>query len=87
MFDNGSAEFVPERGGQQKSRILLDLSGQITSANKQRCELSLTLALRPGGYVVSQWKRVSAIGKSEQDALENAAATGIAKILKFLGAR
>jgi hypothetical protein len=83
----GSAAFDPGSAGQQKSRILLDLSGRILSANNKRCELSLTLALRPGGYVVSQWKRVSATGKSEQDALKNAAATGIAKILKFLGAR
>ena len=84
----GSAEFDQKSADSgEKARIQLDLSGQIIRANEKKCELSLILALRPGGYVVSQWKQVSGKGTSEKDALKNTVTAAVRKVMKFLGAR
>jgi hypothetical protein len=81
----GSAAFAGE-DTRTKPPVRLDLSGRILKIDKKNCSLALTLALRPGGYVVSQWKQISASGTSEVDALGKAVQAGTRKVLGFLGA-
>ncbi len=64
----------------------LALRGEMTRIDGQRAHLKLTLALRKGGYVLTSWKRVVAIGKTRDDVLANAAQLAVGRVLGYLGA-
>jgi len=66
--------------------VRLDLSGRIVGLSSKKCTLDMTLALRPGGYVVYTWKKVIGKGQTRPQAVAKAADVGAKKVLRFLGA-
>ncbi len=77
-FSNKKAEPPP--------MVDLEIRGEMTDIDGKRAHLKLTLALRKGGYVLTSWKRVVAIGKTRDDLLANAAQLAVGRVLGYLGA-
>jgi len=82
-----AVSFGKDGKGSKKRPLALDLTGQILAISPKRCTLELAVALQPGGFVVTRFKRISANGKSQSDALRNAVKLGLGRVLGFLGAR
>jgi hypothetical protein len=66
--------------------IELDLRGEILSMTSTHCTMRITLALKSGDYVVTEWKQIRAKGQTRDDAMAAAAKTAVVNVLGFLGA-
>jgi len=83
----GGFDFDGAGDSQEAPAIGLDLSGEFSSEPSTRAQLKLTLSLRKGGYVITSWKRLSARGKTREEALKGLATQAVGRVLGYLGAR
>ena len=85
--DVGRAFDFDDPNGKGMPAVELDLSGRLVSVSDNAATVQVTLALQRGGIVVTQFKKITARGKTREETLAKTASSAVGKVLGFLGAK